>query len=61
MLETSLKEKGWILGQTLQIEHRITRGDTNLSQAYARELLALQPDVLFAVTNTSMACTPSVP
>jgi putative ABC transport system substrate-binding protein len=54
-LETSLREKGWILGQNLQIEYRITRGDTNLSQAYARELLALQPDVLFAVTNTSMA------
>ena len=55
VLETSLREKGWILGQNLQIEYRITRGDTNLSQAYARELLALQPDVLFAVTNTSMA------
>jgi putative tryptophan/tyrosine transport system substrate-binding protein len=54
-LETSLGEKGWILGRNLQIEYRITRGDTNLSQAYARELLALQPDVLFAVTNTSMA------
>jgi len=54
-LETSLMEKGWILGRNLQIEYRITRGDTNLSQAYARELLALQPDVLFAVTNTSMA------
>ena len=55
VLETSLREKGWVLGQNLQIEYRITRGDTNLSQAYARELLALQPDVLFAVTNTSMA------
>jgi putative ABC transport system substrate-binding protein len=54
-LETSLREKGWILGRNLQIEYRITRGDTNLSQAYARELLALKPDVLFAVTNTSMA------
>jgi len=55
ILETSLREKGWIPGQNLQIEHRVTGGDTNLSQAYARELLALQPDVLFAVTNTSMA------
>jgi putative ABC transport system substrate-binding protein len=55
VLDTSLREKGWILGQNLQIEYRITRGDTNLTQAYARELLALQPDVLFAVTNTSMA------
>jgi putative tryptophan/tyrosine transport system substrate-binding protein len=55
ILETILKEKGWIVGQNLQIEYRITGGDTGLSRAYARELLALQPDVLFAVTNTSMA------
>ena len=55
ILETILKEKGWVLGQNLQIEHRITRGDTNLSRAHARELLALKPDVLFAVSNTSMA------
>ena len=54
-LETPLREKGWILGGNLQIEYRITRGDTNLSEVYARELLALQPDVLFAVSNTSMA------
>jgi len=55
VLETSLREKGWVLGRNLQIEYRITRGDTNLSQAYARELIALQPEVLFAATNTSMA------
>jgi putative ABC transport system substrate-binding protein len=55
VLETILKESGWIVGRNLQIEYRITRGDTNLSQVYARELLALQPDVLYAVTNTSMA------
>ena len=54
-LDTALREKGWILGRNLQIEYRITRGDTNLSRAGARELLALKPDVLFAVSNTSMA------
>src|ERR1700756_748318 len=55
VLEVILKEKGWIVGRNLQIEYRITGGDTSLSRAYARELLALQPDVLFAVTNTSIA------
>ena len=55
ILETVLKQKGWILGQNLQVEYRVTRGDTDLSRAQARELLALQPDVLFAVANTSMA------
>jgi putative ABC transport system substrate-binding protein len=55
IFETILKEKGWIPGQNLQIEYRITRGDSDLSRAHARELLALKPDVLFAVSNTSMA------
>ena len=55
VLEKSLVAKGWKLGHNLQIESRITRGDTNLSEAYARELVASQPDVLFAVSNTSMA------
>jgi putative ABC transport system substrate-binding protein len=55
VLEKVLKEKGWIVGRNLQIEYRITHGDTNLSRAYARELLALEPDVLFVSSNTSMA------
>src|SRR3954454_23447126 len=55
VLEASLREKGWIRGQNLQIEYRITGGDTDLSQTYARELVALQPEVLFAMTHTSMA------
>ena len=55
VLETSLREKGWILGRNLQIEYRTSGGDTNPARAYARELIALQPDVIFAATNTSMA------
>jgi putative ABC transport system substrate-binding protein len=55
ILETVLRQKGWTLGQNLQVEYRVTRGDTDLSRAQARELLASQPDVLFAVSNTSMA------
>jgi putative ABC transport system substrate-binding protein len=55
VLETILKENGWIVGRNLQIEYRITGGDTNLSRAYARELIAWQPDVLFVSSNTSMA------
>jgi len=55
VLETTLKANGWDVGRNLQIEYRITRGDTALSRVYARELLTLQPDVLFVQTNTSMA------
>jgi putative ABC transport system substrate-binding protein len=52
LFETVLKEKGWIIGGNLQIEYRITGGDTKLSRAYARELIALQPDVLVAMTGS---------
>jgi ABC-type uncharacterized transport system substrate-binding protein len=55
VLEMVLKQNGWVVGQNLQVEVRVTRGDTDLSRQYARELIALQPDVLFAQTNTSMA------
>jgi putative ABC transport system substrate-binding protein len=55
VLDAVLKQNGWVVGQNLQVEYRITRGDTDLSRQYARELIALQPDVLFAQTNTSMA------
>jgi len=55
ILETVLRQKGWILDQTLRIDARVTRGDTGLTRTYARELIASQPDALFAETNTSMA------
>jgi putative tryptophan/tyrosine transport system substrate-binding protein len=55
LLETFLRQKGWVPGQNLEIDYRATGGDTHLSETYARELLALKPDVLYAVTNTSMA------
>jgi hypothetical protein len=40
ILEPALKERGWIPGRNLQIEYRITGGDTDLTRKYARELLA---------------------
>jgi putative ABC transport system substrate-binding protein len=55
ILETVLKDKGWQLGRNLKIDSRITGGDTNRSQTNARELVATKPDILFAVSNTSMA------
>jgi len=54
-LEDTLKQRGWTLDQNLKIEYRIYNGDTALAHRYARELIALKPDVLYAVTNTSMA------
>jgi putative ABC transport system substrate-binding protein len=54
-LEGVLGARGWILGRNLQIDYRMTSGDTERSRQGARELLAEKPDVIFAVTNTSMA------
>ncbi len=54
-LEAALEGRGWTLDRDLQIETRITGGDTDRTRQYARELLALRPNVLFAETNTSMA------
>jgi putative ABC transport system substrate-binding protein len=55
LLEETLRQRGWTLGQNLKIEYRIYNGDTDLAHRYARELISLKPDVLYAVTNTSMA------
>jgi putative ABC transport system substrate-binding protein len=55
LLKTVLTDLGWTLGRDLQIEYRVTGGDTDRTRQDARELLALKPDVLFAATNTSMA------
>lgn len=55
VLDSVLKQKGWTLGRTLQVDLRVSQGDTDLSRTYARKLIASRPDVLFAVSNTSMA------
>jgi putative tryptophan/tyrosine transport system substrate-binding protein len=55
VLERVLGQLGWKLGRNLQIEYRMTGGETERSRQGARELLAERPDVIFATTNTSMA------
>ena len=55
LFEEALKQRGWRLGQNLMVEYRTYNGDTDLAHRYARELISLKPDVLFALTNTSMA------
>lgn len=55
VLEQTLAQLGWKLGQDLRIDFRMTGGDTERSRQGARELLTEKPDVIFAATNTSMA------
>jgi putative ABC transport system substrate-binding protein len=54
-IEKPLQELGWAVGRDVEIHYRWGAGDTDLTRAYAKELIGLQPDVLIAHTNTSMA------
>jgi putative tryptophan/tyrosine transport system substrate-binding protein len=50
--ERGLKERGWTLGSNLQIEYRWANNE-NLYRRFARELVALTPDVILAVSGSS--------
>jgi hypothetical protein len=53
-IERTLK-LGWFIGQNIELHYRWGAGDTELTRAYAKELIELQPSVIFAHTNTGMA------
>src|SRR4029077_676404 len=61
----ALGEQGWQVGRNLQIEYRWVGGDTRRAATYAAELIALAPEVIFAVgtlvTAPLLAATRSVP
>ena len=42
-----LQELGWVEGRNLRIDYRWAAGDAELMQVLAKELVALQPDVIF--------------
>jgi putative ABC transport system substrate-binding protein len=50
-----LLELGWVQGRNIQIEYRWAGADTSRLQAYAAELVALKPDVIFAASGTPLA------
>jgi len=55
-LGQGLQQSGWIDGRNLRIEFRWAGGNADLSRKYAKELMALAPDVVMAVgTNTVAA------
>ncbi|MEA2837202.1 MAG: hypothetical protein QOD89_1752 [Bradyrhizobium sp.] len=47
-LKDGLRSRGWIEGQTLQLELRFGRSDANLVKRYTDELVGLRPDAIFA-------------
>jgi putative ABC transport system substrate-binding protein len=50
-----MQSLGWTEGQNLQIEYRWAEDDTAKMQTYAKELVAAQPDVLFARSTPATA------
>jgi putative ABC transport system substrate-binding protein len=50
-----LRELGWIEGRNIQIEYRWAGADAARLQAYATDLVALKPDVIFAASGTPLA------
>jgi putative ABC transport system substrate-binding protein len=46
-----LQDFGWQAGRNLQIDYRWARADVALIEAYAKELVALQPDAILANTT----------
>jgi ABC-type uncharacterized transport system substrate-binding protein len=50
-----LDEAGWRDGRNVQIDYRWAAGDASRLQAFAKELVAPQPDVIFAVTTPAVA------
>jgi hypothetical protein len=54
-IEKPLQELGWVFGRDIEIHYRWGGGDPDLTRAYAKELIGMQPDVFLAHTNTAMA------
>src|SRR5437660_1332230 len=46
-----LAELGWIDGRNVRLDLRWSAGNADRSRIFAKELVDLQPDVLFAVTT----------
>jgi len=50
-----LQPLGWTVGRNLQIDVRWAAADAGLFRKYATELVALEPEVIFASTNSAVA------
>jgi putative ABC transport system substrate-binding protein len=50
-----LDERDWRDGRNVRIDYRRAAGDADRLRAFAKELVALQPDVIFAVTTPTVA------
>jgi nucleotide-binding universal stress UspA family protein len=53
-LRQALQELGWIEGRNIRIDYRFAGGDGDRLRAYAEELVAAKPDVIFAGSGTAL-------
>jgi putative tryptophan/tyrosine transport system substrate-binding protein len=53
--DVELRGRGWNEGQNIRIERRYSPSDIKGIQTYAKELVALQPDLIFATNTPSTA------
>jgi putative ABC transport system substrate-binding protein len=53
-LHKGLRELGWVNGRNLQVDHRWGAGNPERIAAFAKELVALKPDVIVAHTTPSV-------
>ena len=49
-----LEQLGWQVGRNLQIDERWTAGDPERNRRFAGELLAIQPDAVFAFSSVAV-------
>ena len=49
-----LQQLGWVIGQNVQIDYRFSAGNEDDTRKYAAELVALGPDVIFAMGSVSV-------
>jgi putative tryptophan/tyrosine transport system substrate-binding protein len=52
-LRQGLEKLGWTEGHNIELDYRWARADRDRVQMLAKELVALQPDVIIAVTTTA--------
>jgi ABC-type uncharacterized transport system substrate-binding protein len=50
-----LHQQAWVVGSTIAIEYRWTTGGVERMRPYAAELVALNPDVIFAASSPALA------
>jgi putative ABC transport system substrate-binding protein len=53
--KTALEGLGWIQGRNVQIDYRFAAADVDRMRSFAKELVALQPDVLVGQTTGVVA------